>query len=149
MKRVWWDSADLNRGPSVPNARGWTKLPYYPAEYLLSKGIILYISFVRKRVCSLRFFVLSRTYVYLYLPNLSHILLLFLSGLLFPSFFPVFFSHLFFQFSIIPNGDRCRFLPLTGQGPFRSLCPQDLRWFSAWNKSPGRQGGYLPQPFWL
>ncbi len=95
MIRVWWDSADLNRGPSVPNARGWTKLPYYPAEYLLSKGIILYISFVRKRVCSLRFFVLFRTYVYLYLPNLSHFLLFFLSLLPFPSFFPVFFSHFF------------------------------------------------------
>lgn len=27
---ILWDSADLNRGPSVPNARGWTKLPYYP-----------------------------------------------------------------------------------------------------------------------
>ncbi len=29
-KNISWDSADLNRGPSVPNARGWTKLPYYP-----------------------------------------------------------------------------------------------------------------------
>lgn len=42
-----WDSADLNRGPSVPNARGWTKLPYYPKGYVLSKEIILYIAFVR------------------------------------------------------------------------------------------------------
>ena len=27
-----WDSADLNRGPSVPNARGSTKLPYCPVN---------------------------------------------------------------------------------------------------------------------
>lgn len=46
-----WDSADLNRGPSVPNARGWTKLPYYPKGYLLTKEIILYIAFVRTWIC--------------------------------------------------------------------------------------------------
>ena len=50
-KCVRWDSADLNRGPSVPNARGWTKLPYYPKGYLLSNEIILYIAFVRTWVC--------------------------------------------------------------------------------------------------
>ncbi len=27
---IRWDSADLNRGPSVPNARGSAKLPYCP-----------------------------------------------------------------------------------------------------------------------
>ncbi len=50
-KNTRWDSADLNRGPSVPNARGWTKLPYYPKGYLLTKEIILYIAFVRTWIC--------------------------------------------------------------------------------------------------
>ncbi len=51
IKKCVWDSADLNRGPSVPNARGWTKLPYYPKGYFLSKEIILYIIFVRTWIC--------------------------------------------------------------------------------------------------
>jgi hypothetical protein len=34
MKYPKWDSADLNRGLSVPNAQGWTRLPYYPFGWL-------------------------------------------------------------------------------------------------------------------
>jgi hypothetical protein len=31
-----WDSADLNRGLSVPNAQGWTRLPYYPIFFFFT-----------------------------------------------------------------------------------------------------------------
>ncbi len=35
-----WGSADLNCGPSVPNARGLTMLPYYPSLKSLSGNIL-------------------------------------------------------------------------------------------------------------
>jgi len=40
LKEVWWDSADLNRSPSVPNARGWTRLPYYPKRVSTAIDVI-------------------------------------------------------------------------------------------------------------
>ena len=134
VKKFWWDSADLNRSPSVPNARGWTRLPYYPAEYFLSKGIILYIAFVRNRVCYLcflfslvqrctffslafsiffSFFLTSLPYLSLFpvfLTCLSFSSFLFSPRFLFLSFSPIFFSCLPFLFSLIPSGYRCRFL---------------------------------------
>ena len=43
---LWWGSADLNRSPSLPKARGSTKLPYYP----ISSGLVSSLD-----ICSLSF----------------------------------------------------------------------------------------------
>ncbi len=100
IKKYLWDSADLNRGPSVPNARGWTKLPYYPKGHLLSNEIILYIAFVRTWGCHAFSENSSRKIKFSYFA-------------IFPDF-EIFPKVVFFT----PSGDKSRFLSLAGQGLF-------------------------------